>query len=172
MSCPINSGYVIGCKDKQSGIEYIAISSYDGTTTFTLGAGASASELQSWSATSSFYRYDQFVEQCSCTQEAETSNETGTLSAKQTITLILENMDIATRVQALTLLQARVRVIVKTNTGNYLLFGKKNGLRSSAGTMGPGKAYGDLGGFSITLEGKEPEMAHFILSTFASAQIV
>ncbi len=171
MSCPVNSGYVIGCKDKQSGIEYIAISSYDGTTVFTLGTGASASELQSWTATSSFYKYEQFVEQGSATQEVETSNETGTLSTKQTIVLVLENMDIATRVQALTLLQARVRVIVKTNTGNYLLFGKKFGLRSSAGTIGPGKAFGDMGGFSITLEGKEPEPAHFVKDSFASAQI-
>ena len=172
MSCPINSGYTIGCKDKQSGIEYLAISSYDGTTVFTMGTSATASVIQSWSPTASFYKYEQFVEQGSVTQEVETSNETGTLAVKQTVTLILENMDYATRAQALTLLQARVRIIVKTNTGSYILLGKKFGLRSSAGSAGPGKAMGDMGGFSITLEGKEPEYGSFIESTFASAQIV
>lgn len=172
MSCPINTGYTIGCKDKQSGIEYIAICSYDGATSFTLGSGASASVINSWTATASFYKYEQFVEQGSAAQEIETSNETGTLSTTQTIILTLESMDVATRDQALTLLQARVRVIVKTNTGNYLLFGKKFGLRSSAGSMGPGKMFADNGGFVITLTGKESDPAQFINPTFALAQIV
>ena len=104
MACPITTGYLIGCKDRQSGIEYIAISSYDGSVSFTLGAGASASQIQSWAATSSFYKYEQFVEQGSATQTEETSNETGTLSMVQTIVLILEGMDVATRDQALTLM--------------------------------------------------------------------
>lgn len=172
MACPVNSGYTIGCKDKQSGIEYFAICSYDGTVSFTMGTGTTASVIYSWSPTASYYKYEQFVEQGSATQEEETSNETGTLSVTQTLVLTLEEMDYETRAKALTLLQARVRVIVKTNTGNYLLFGKKFGLRSSAATMGPGKGTGDLGGFTITLSGKEPEPAHFIDATFAAAQIV
>lgn len=172
MSCPINSGYTIGCKDKQSGIEFFAIASYDGTTVFTMGSGSTASVIMSWSPTASYYKYEQFVEQGSATQEEETSNETGTLSVNQTIVLILEGMDYATRDKALALMQARVRILVKTNTGDYLLFGKKFGLRSSAATIGPGKAAGDLGGFSITLSGKEPEPAHFVDNTFALAQVV
>ena len=172
MSCPINSGYTLGCKDKQSGIEYIAISSYDGSVSFTLGTGATATVIQSWSPTASYYKYEQWVEQGSATQTEETSNETGTLAFMQTIILTLETMDYATRVQALALFQARVRIIVKLNTGTYLLFGKKFGLRSSAGTAGPGKAFGDLQGFQITLEGKEPEPAHFINDVFAAAQII
>lgn len=169
MACPINSGYTLGCKDKQAGIEYVAISSYDGTTTFVLGT---SSLINSWSPTSSYYKYEQFVEQGSATQEVETSNETGTLAFTQTLVLTLEGMDADTRAKALALLQARVRVIVKTMTGQYLLYGKKSGLRSSAGTAGPGKASGDLYGFSITLLGKEPEPASVIDPTFAAAQIV
>jgi len=172
MACPITTGYTVGCKDKQSGIEYIAISSYDGTTVFTLGSGASASEIQSFTATSSYYKYEQFVEQGTATQELETSNDTGTSAFNQTVTLVMEGMDIATRDKALTLLQARVRIIIKDNQGNYLMFGKKFGLRSSAGSAGPGKMFGDLGGFTITLLGKEPEPAHFVKTSFATTVIM
>ena len=169
MACPINSGYTLGCKDKVGGIEYLAISSYDGTTLFTLTA---SSVIQSWSATSSYYKYEQFVEQGSVTQTEETSNETGTTSFTQTITLVLEGMDAATRLKAMTLMQARVRVIAKTNTGDYLLFGKNTGMRSSAAEIGPGSKYGDLQGFKITLMGKEREVANFIDPTFAASQII
>lgn len=172
MACPVNSGYTVGCKNRQSGIEYFAISSYDGTVSYTFGTGATAGVIYSWSPTASYYKYEQFVEQGSATQEEETSNETGTTSITQTITLILEDMDYATRDKVLTLLYARVRVMAKLNNGEYLLFGKKFGLRSSAASAGPGKAAGDLGGFSVTLSGKEPEPAHFVYGTFAAAQIV
>ena len=168
MACPISSGYVIGCKDKQSGIESFAISSYDGSTTFTLGT---SSVIFNMSPTASYYRYEQFVEQGSATQEEATSNETGTTGITQTIVLILENMDAATRIKAMALMYARVRVLVKLNDGNFLLFGKNKGLRSSAGSAGPGKASTDLGGFSITLSGKEPEFAHFVDATYAASII-
>lgn len=172
MACPVNIGYTVGCKNRQSGIEYFSISSYDGTVSYTFGSGASASVIYSWSPTASYYKYEQFVEQGSATQEEETSNETGTTAVNQTITLILEDMDYATRDKVLTLLYARVRVMAKLNNGEYLLFGKKFGMRSSAASAGPGKAAGDLGGFSVTLVGKEPEFAHFVLSTYASTQII
>lgn len=168
MACPINSGYVIGCKDKQSGIESFAISSYDGTTTFVLGTN---SVITSMSPTASYYKYEQFVEQGSATQEEETSNETGTTGITQTIVLILETMDAATRVKAMALMYARVRVLAKLNDGTYLLFGKQKGLRSSAGSAGPGKASTDLGGFSITLSGKEAEFASFVDATYAATII-
>lgn len=172
MACPITTGYTIGCKDSQSGIEWIAISSYNGATVYTLGVGASASEIQSFSATSSFYKYEQFTEQGSVTQEMETSNETGTIAFTETLVITLEVLDIATRDKVLALLQARVRVIVKTNRGDYILLGKKNGLRSSAASIGPGKMMGDLGGFSVTLLGREPEPAHFIKESFVTTLIV
>lgn len=171
MACPITTGYTLGCKDNFSGIEWIAISAYDANTTYTLGTGASASEIQSFTATSSFYKYEQFVEQGTANQEMVTG-ENSTLSFTQTITLIMEGMDIATRDKALTLLQARVRVIVKTNKGDYLMFGKGLGLRSSAASAGPGKMTSDLSGFSITLVGTEKEPASFIKTSFATTLIV
>jgi len=171
MACPITTGFTLGCKDNFSGIEWLAIASFDGSTVFTLGVGASASEIQSFSPTSSFYKYEQFVEQGSVTQEMS-GGENSTLSFTQTITLMMETMDIATRDKALTLLQARVRVIVKTNRGDYLLFGKGGGLRSSAATAGPGKMTSDLNGFSITLTGIEKEPAAFIKESFATTLIV
>lgn len=170
MSCPILSGYTLGCRDSVGGIEYIAIASHNSATVYT--ATASSSELISWAPTASFYKFEQYTEQGSGTQEGSYDNETGTGFVTQTITIVLEQMTTALRDQFLALTQARVRVIVKSQNGTYWLFGKVNGGRASASSSGPGKAMGDLAGFTLTLEFKEPEPATEIEETFALSLIV
>lgn len=169
MACIINSGYSLGCRDSVGGIEFIAISSYDSTTTYVTGTN---SIVDSFSPTASFYKYEQYTESSSATQEGTYDNVNGTAFQTQTITLILEDMDSETREKFLALIQARVRVIVKTQTGRYFLFGKVNGGRASASTSGPGQSLGDLAGYNVTLEFKEPEPAIEVDATFAESLIV
>ena len=83
----------------------------------------------------------------------------------------MENQEAATREQFLALTQARVRIIAKTQNGKYFLFGKVNGGRASAGTSGPGKAFGDLAGFTLTFELKEPEPANEVNAILAASII-
>lgn len=168
MACVISSGYSLGCRDSVGGVEYIAISSYNDATTYTLGT---ASVITGISPTASFYKFEQYTEQASVTQEGQFNNETGTTHYVQTVTITLEKMDSATREQFLALTQARVRIIAKTQNGKYFLFGKVNGGRASAGTSGPGKAFGDLAGFTLTFELKEPEPANEVNAILAASII-
>lgn len=168
MSCVISSGYTLGCRDNTGGLEYIAISSHSSATTYTFGT---ASIITGISPTASFHKFEQFTEQGSATQEGGFDNAAGTNFTTQTITITLEKMDAATRAQYVALTQARVRVVVKTQTGRYFLFGLKNGGRASAATSGPGQAMGDLVGYTLTFEFKEPEPAHEILEAFAETII-
>jgi len=169
MSCAISSGYSLGCRDSVAGVEYIAISSYNSAITYTLGT---FSVIEGISPTSSFYKFEQYTEQASVTQEGQFNNETGTTHYVQTVTITLEKMDAVTREQFLALTQARVRIIAKTQNGKYFLLGKVNGGRASAGSSGPGKAFGDLAGFTLTFELKEPEPMNEVYETLALSLIV
>lgn len=169
MACVFSSGYSLGCRDSVGGVEFIAISSYNSSTAYTLGT---SSVITGISPTASFYKFEQYTEQASVTQEGQFNNETGTSHYVQTVTITLEKMDSATREQFLALTQARVRIIAKTQNGKYFLFGKVNGGRASAGSSGPGKAFGDLSGFTLTFEMKEVEPANEINAVLAESIIV
>ena len=168
MSCVINSGYVLGCRDSVGGVEYVAISTYHTSTSYTFGT---ASIITAISPTASFYLFEQYTEQAEASQEPTFDNETGTNHTVQTVTITLEKMDAATRAQFVALTQARVRVIVKTQNGRYFLFGVKNGGRASAASSGPGKGMGDLSGFTLTFEFKEPLPAHEVTEALATSII-
>ncbi len=168
MACNINSGYTLGCRDSVGGVQFVAIAEYDSSTSYSIGASASITNI---SPTASFYKFEQYTEQAVSNQEGSFDNNNGTTFFTQTVTIILEDMDTTTRDQFLALTQARVRIIVKTNDGKYFLIGKENGARSSAASAGPGQALGDLQGFSITFEAKEAEPAQEIESTYAESII-
>jgi hypothetical protein len=169
MSCLINSGYTLGCRDSVGGVEYIAIAAHSSSTVYTYGT---SSLITGMSPTQSFYKFEQYTEQAIASQEGGFDNNTGTSFTTQTITITLEQMDAATREQFVALTQARVRIIVKTQTGKYFLFGLKNGGRASASTSGPGQAMSDLTGFTLTFELKEPLPVNEMDSTLALSMIV
>ena len=169
MSCVISSGYSLGCRDSAGGIEWLAIAAYDTQTTYTFGT---CSIVTGMSPTASFYLFEQYTEQGMASQEGAFDNITGTNHTVQTVQLTLEKMEACVREQFLALTQARVRILVKTQNGRYFLFGLRNGGRASAGTSGPGQNLGDLSGFQLTFEFKEPEPSHEVEEALALSLIV
>lgn len=171
MSCTIDSGYSLGCRDQQGGVEFVAIATYASGTTYSTTDGGTHSAIDSISGTPTFYKYEQYTEQASSTQTGNFDNANGTTYFTQTVQLVLENMDTDTRNQFLALSKARVRIIIKTQTGKYWLIGKVNGARSSAAEAGPNQALADLAGFNITLEAMEPDPAQEVDATYAESII-
>ena len=49
--------------------------------------------------------------------------------------------------------------------GKYWLMGYQNGVRAINGAMNTGKAFGDMNGITVTLQGKEPTPAYNISAT-------
>jgi len=165
MACILNTGYTIGCRDNTGGVQTLAIGPWEIGTTYSYGVD---NEITSTSyATASFYEFEQYTEQASATGEVTANNENGTIFNTQTLTFIMEKMDAPTRAKFLILTQGRFRVLIKTQNGEWLLMGRLNGARLSAGTNGPGKAFGDLAGFTGTLTAVEPEPVHIIDETEA-----
>lgn len=169
MSCVINSGYTLGCRDSVGGVEFVAIAAHSTSTAYTFGT---ASLITGISPTQSFYTFEQYTEQAVANFESGFDNATGTAHTIQSVTITLEKMDAATREKFVALTQARVRIIVKTQNGRYFLFGLKNGGRASAASGGPGQAMGDLAGYTLTFELKEPLPPYEIDATYAESIII
>jgi hypothetical protein len=165
MACILNTGYTIGCRDNTGGVQTLAIGAWELGTTYSYSIDGEI--LTTSYASASFYEFEQYTEQASATGEVTANNEFGTIFNTQTLTFIMEKMDAPTRAKFLILTQGRFRVLIKTQNGEWLLMGRLNGARLSAGTNGPGKAFGDMAGFTGTLTAVEPEPVHIIDETEA-----
>ena len=165
MACILNTGYTIGCRDNTGGVQTLAIGPWELGTTYSYSIDGEI--LTTSYATASFYEFEQYTEQASATGEVTANNEFGTIFNTQTLTFIMEKMDAPTRAKFLILTQGRFRVLILTQNGEWLLMGRLNGARLSAGTNGPGKAFGDMAGFTGTLTAVEPEPVHIIDETEA-----
>lgn len=163
MSCLINTGYTLGCRDSIGGIKAVYIGNFDSGATYTLGADDRI--IAFTGSTVSYYTFEQEMETGEFNQNGAYSIENGTLFFDQQLTLTFHKNDATLRNQLLVLSQANMSVIVEDQRGLFWLMGYQNGVRALSGSMNTGKAYGDLNGFTITLQSKEPEPAHNISAT-------
>lgn len=168
MACSIDSGYTLGCRDNTGGIQLAYIADFDPgqTYSYTVSGTFSGSidTVTPSSSPSTYYPFYQEVEVGEFNQEGQYSTENGTVFFVQTLTLTMHKNDAALRSKLLLLSQGHLSVIVKDQRGGHWLMGKVNGCRVVTGTSNTGKAFGDLNGIVITIEGREPEPAHYIMT--------
>jgi hypothetical protein len=161
MSCLLNTGYALGCRDSIGGISLALIGNFNSNQLYTLDANDDIIGLTG-SGTSSYYTFAQEMETGEFIQEGAYSVENGTVFFTQNLSLVFHKNDATLRNLLLVLSQANLSVIVKDQRSEYWLLGFQNGVRVTAGNMNTGKAFGDLNGVTITLTGKEPQPAHRI----------
>ena len=161
MSCLLNTGYALGCRDSIGGISLALVGNFNSDQLYTLDANDDIIGLTG-SGTSSYYTFAQEMETGEFTQEGAYSVENGTVFFTQNLSLVFHKNDATLRNLLLVLSQANLSVIVKDQRSEYWLLGFQNGVRVTAGNMNTGKAFGDLNGVTITLTGKEPQPAHRI----------
>lgn len=169
MSCVLNNGFSLGCRDAIGGIQKVFIGAWDGDTVF--GATGSYEILDTMSPTASYYTFEQEIETASYTQPGQFSTENGTVYYEQTLEITLQKLDEILRQNILILGQGIWRIIILDQRGTYWIMGKQNGVRVSASTSQLGKAFGDLNGAIITFTGKEPQLAYKITSALALSVI-
>lgn len=161
MSCLIDSGYAIGCRDSIGGVKEVYIATFDPTAAFSTGAG----EIASVVSTASYYKYEQFTEAASFAQTGNFSLENGTVFYDQVLTLMFHRQTTELRNKLVLLAQGRLSIIIKDQNGVYWLVGKENGAYATTADMQSGKAFGDMNGVTLTLQGKEREPAYPITAT-------
>jgi len=153
MSCILDGGYQLGCKDSLGGIQEAYIASFTGSTTYTYDAN---DVILTITDTNNFYTFEQRNEQGEFVQTGNHSVENGTNWYEQAVSLIFTKNDADLRNSLKLLAQSTLLVIVKDQNGKYWIVGEQNGADLTASTQSAGKAYGDLNGSTVTLTGKEP----------------
>lgn len=161
MSCIVNNGYALGCRDSIGGIQLAYIGNFNSGQLYTLDADDNIVGLTG-STSSTYHTFEQEMESGEFNQEGQYSTENGTVFFQQDLTLMFHKNDADLRNLLLVLSQANLSVIVKDQRGEYWLLGYQNGVRVVSGAMQTGKAFGDMNGVTITLQGKEPVPAYRI----------
>lgn len=159
MACLINSGYALGCRDNIGGVKSVFIGNYESAATYTYDADES---ITATTSTVTYHTFEQEMETASFTQNMVVSIENGTVFFDQQLGLTFYKNNAALRNTLILLAQANMSVIIQDQVGEYWLLGHDNGVRATGGASNTGKAYGDLNGVTITLQGKEKVPAYRI----------
>lgn len=170
MSCILDNGFALGCKDQTGGIKEVYIAAFDSSAEYTVSADGTITVASLGSESGSdgasaqaYYKFEQRNEQAEFTQTGNHSVENGTNFWTQAVSLVFSKNDAATRNLLLMLAKTTVSIVVLDQNNNYWLVGESNGADLISSTSGAGKAYGDLSGSSVSLEGKEPTPASLLL---------
>ena len=158
MACIINSGYALDCRDNIGGIQEVYIGNFDNNVTYTLGTNDIVEGFAG--GTVSYYTFAQENEVGEFIETMNASTENGTVFFEQNLTLTFHRLNAELKNQLRLLAQGNLSVLILDQRGVYHLMGIQNGVRATEGTSGVGKAYGDLNGVTVTLQGKEPAPAN------------
>jgi len=165
MSCLIENGYTLGCRDSIGGVKGVYIATFDPVASYSIIVGEIGNYATATTPIPVHYKYDQFTEAASFAQTGNFSLENGSVFYDQQLTLMFHKQDTTLRNRLVLLAQGRLSLIVEDQNGNYWLMGKENGVYAVSADMQSGKAFGDMNGVTLTLQGKEREPAYRLTAT-------
>jgi hypothetical protein len=159
MPCTLATSRLEPCKDSVGGLQAVYFINYNETSSF---ASEDADGLiTSLGSATTVYKYD-LKGTSTYTETVNTSRENGTTSFTQEAVLNLKKLTNAMSKELKVLAFGRPRIIVHTNAGDALLVGRRFGADLTAGSIATGANLQDLYGYSITMQGNEPNYAQFL----------
>lgn len=156
MACVINEGWVLGCRDNTGGVQRILIKSFDKNQTYTYNTDGA---ILTGTISETFYEFEQTSEAAEFTQEGQHSIENGTNFWNQNVNLVFHKYQATLRDLLYVLAQKELTVLVQDQNGKWFLIGEQNGANLISSSANVGKAYGDMNGVLVGLQGKEPTPA-------------
>lgn len=167
MSCIINSGYALGCRDNIGGVQEVYIRSFSATTTYSYNSDGVITGSTTGATASPYYRVAQRMETAEFIPgEGQHSVENGTNFWQETVNLSFTKYQASVRNLVYNLALAEVEIIVLTQNGQYFLVGEQNGANLTASNANVGKAFGDMNGATVSFLAKEPKPAAEMSSTY------
>lgn len=159
-------GIGLGCKDHTGGIKEVYLAKEDDFQTIDVDPETNQiRDIQMKdSAKLKTYRFRKGTSDMTST--ASSSEENGTFSVQTAINLQFNKMETSKRMEIMALCIDSVRGVVRDNNDKYWFVGKDSPLSVTSATGATGKAYGDFGGYNITLTDDSKEFP-FELSTSA-----
>lgn len=151
MSCELNTGRLLDCKDSVGGIRSILLmelSNYTPTYTGTVLTTV---------ATATAYRYDLPKATGNFSEAITVSSENGTVFYEDTLTIKLHRLDNAMRDELKLIAQNRLVCFILDNNDNQWAMGEVLGAELTSGTAATGQALGDSYSYDLTFTSQEKE---------------
>ena len=168
MPCALTQGFTLsGCKDGVGGLLAAYFIERGNITSYVKASGQITAITKATGK--QFYKYELQRNTSEWKEDIEGNPDNGTVTFKQSLTIILNRLQTSVRNEILLLAKNNLWVVVADRNGNYWLLGEQLGVDLTKGEAGAGKTGIDRSGFSLTFTGEEPEMATNISSTVAAA---
>lgn len=167
MACALTSGYTLDCRDSVGGVKSIYFIEIDNVSGFTSASGTISAIAKANNGR--FYKYNLVKATAEAKEDFQDNVENGTNYVNQTISLVLNKMQAATRNEIALLAQNRLIAVVEDRNGKYWCYGKENGLDRTGGSATTGKAMGDRNGYELTFTGMEGTPAMEVSSGIIAA---
>lgn len=172
MACSnLTAGLTLDCNDSQGGIDKIfiangavqSITESTGTVTAITVGGAALTP-------SDFFEFEVPRQTSSFTETITASQENGTVTYDQQLTMVFNKMEAAKRNQILLMGEATSMVVVfKDNNGKYFSVGLERGAYMVSGTSATNVAYADRNGYEIIIGGMEAKPAYEVTGSIVEA---
>ena len=167
MPCLIIAGREIDCRDSTGGVAEIYLTEFNNVPQANITSSSGTVSAATCSAGKRFFTYQLEKENASFEEKAAHSVENGTTMVDMTLSFTLKKMSAALKNNLLTLGYNRLHIIVKDKNGVYHWMGQTGGADMITSDGATGKAMGDMNGYTLTFNAKEP-----IYSNTVSAAIV
>lgn len=161
MSCLIDSGRGIGCRDSAPGIRRIFFVNFGDLDVTQDPTTELVTELIQPSQTIDIYEYVLPNQTGSFEEEIQNEVENGSVNYSQNLEIRLFRPRVEDRVQLRQIAIGRPHAIVETRNGEFLIVGFKEGL-TLTGTLQTGTSGTDFAGYELTFTGEEQLSAPFV----------
>ena len=171
MACNIPAGFTYDCADAQGGLDVIYMANGP-VESFTESAGEITAITVGGSALvpADWFKFETPRQTSSITETITPSQENGTVTYQQDITMIFNKMTAAKRNEILLMAQNQELIVVaKDNNGLFFSIGIERGAYMTAGTSVSGVAYADRNGYELTITGMEKDPMYTVLSSIIEA---
>tara|TARA_B110000977_G_scaffold176081_1_gene231367 strand:- start:891 stop:1406 length:516 start_codon:yes stop_codon:yes gene_type:complete len=171
MACNITAGFTYDCADAQGGLDVIYMANGP-VESFTESAGEITAITVGGSALvpADWFKFETPRQTSSITETITPSQENGTVTYQQDITMIFNKMTATKRNEILLMAQNQELIVVaKDNNGLFFSIGIERGAYMTAGTSVSGVAYADRNGYELTITGMEKDPMYTVLSSIIEA---
>ena len=172
MACSnLTAGFTLDCNDAQGGIEKLFIANGP-VESITESAGVITAITVGGAALvpADWFVFETPRQTSSLTETITPSQENGTVTYDQQLTMIFNKMSATKRNQILLMAEATNMVCVaKDNDGKYWSVGIERGAYMTSGSAVSGVAYADRNGYEIIVGGMEKSPMFEVTSTIVEA---
>ena len=157
------AGIGLGCKDNMGGIKEVYLIKEDEVESIEVTEGAVSAITIKSEASFKTYRFRKGTS--SFTSTMTTDEAAGTLSVQTDLSLQFTKMETSKRLEIMAMCMDSLKGIVLDSNGKYWLLGYDFPISATAATGQTGTAFGDFGGYNVTLTDNSKEFPYEIPSS-------